>query len=223
MIFGSISYLNLLPFQIFFKKNISNCHIKKIVNFNKSYPSLINKKFLKKEIDAAFISSIKSKNKKCTNLGIISYKEVFSVLLIQNGSFIKDIESDTSNALAKILNLNGQIIIGDKALKFYLNNKNIKFKDLSLEWYNRYKLPFVFARLCFNKKDKKIKKLAIKFSNSKTKIPQYYLKKEALKKDISKKELLWYLDKIYYKIGWREEKALKLFLKKAKRVKKVSR
>jgi chorismate dehydratase len=218
--FGSISYLNLLPFQIFFKKNISNCHIKKLVSFNKSYPSIINRKFLQKKIDAAFISSIKSKNQKCTNLGIISYKEVYSVFLIPNKDFINDLESDTSNMLAKILNLKGKIIIGDKALKLYLHNKNENLKDLSLEWYKKYKLPFVFARLCFNKKSKRIKKLVKKFSYTKTKIPQYYLKKEASKKGISEKDLLWYLDNIYYKIGWREEKALKLFLKKAKRFKK---
>jgi len=212
--FASISYLNLLPFQIFIKKHIASTQIKQIMRYRRSIPSQINQEFKKKRIDAAFISSIKSKNQKCTKAGIIANKKVYSVLLIQ-GEQLFDSESDTSNALAQVLNLSGQIIIGDKALRYYLNGGR-NFKDLCDEWHKKHNLPFVFARLCFNSKSKKVAKIANKFLKQKQKIPQYYLKKEAKKKGVSTKELLWYLDKIYYKIGYKEEKALKLFLKKAK-------
>jgi len=214
LIFGSISYLNLLPFQIFFKKNIKNSQLKQIVQYKKGVPSNINKKFKNKKIDAAFISSIKSKNEKCTNLGIVSFKEVYSVFVV-DGENKKDIESDTSNQLAKILNLKGSVVIGDKALQLYLKEKNIITKDLSLEWYKKTKLPFVFARLCYNNHSNKVKKLAKKFSITKTKIPQYYLKKSAKSKNIKPQELKWYLEHIYYNLGYKEKKALKLFLKKS--------
>jgi chorismate dehydratase len=213
LIFGSISYLNLLPFQMFFKKNIKNSQLKQIVQYKKDVPSTINKRFKNKKIDAAFISSIKSKNKKCTNLGIISFKEVYSVFVV-NGKNKKDNESDTSNALAKILNIKGAVTIGDKALKLYLNNKEAIKSDLSLEWYKKTKLPFVFARLCYNNHSQKIKKLAQKFAKQKSKIPQYYLKKAAKSKNITPNELKWYLEHIYYNIGYKENKSLKLFLKK---------
>ncbi len=214
MIFGSISYLNLLPFQIFLKKHIRSSQIKQIIFYKKGVPSVINKQFLQKKVDAAFISSIASKNKKCTNLGIVGFKNVYSVLLLPNEKIIKDNESASSNHLVKKLNLKGKVLIGDKALLFYLRNSKQNFKDLSLEWYKKHKLPFVFARLCYNKHAKKIKKIALLFSKQKIKIPQYYLKKAAKEKSLSPKELLWYLKHIQYKIGWQEEKALKKFLKK---------
>lgn len=215
LIFGSISYLNLLPFQIFLKQNIKNNQLKQIINYKKSVPSSINRDFKNRKIDAAFISSIKSKRAKCTNLGIIADGAVYSVFVI-DGKESLDLESDTSNALSKLLNIKGKVVIGDKALKLYLNNKSLKFRDLSLEWKKETKLPFVFARLCYNKKGKKIKKIAKKFIQKKQKIPQFYLKKAALSRGISKKELLWYLDKIKYKITYKEQKALKLFFKKIK-------
>ena len=39
-----------------------------------------------------------------------------------------DFQSKTSNALAKVLNLKGEVIIGDKALKFLLKIKIIKMR-----------------------------------------------------------------------------------------------
>jgi len=114
IIFASISYLNLLPFQIFIKKKINNTQIKQIMLFRRSIPSKINKEFKKRKVDAAFISSIKSKNQKCTNAGIIANQEVYSVFAL-NGKQSFDIESDTSNALCKVLNIKGQVLIGDKA------------------------------------------------------------------------------------------------------------
>jgi chorismate dehydratase len=215
LIFGSISYLNLLPFQIFFKRYINNSQLKQIVQYKKSIPSKINQKFKDRKVDAAFISSIKSKHQKCTDLGIVSIKEVYSVF-VQPGSNKKDIESDTSNALAKVLGLNGKVIIGDKALKLYLNGNNKELIDLSLEWYRQKRLPFVFARLCYNSHSKRVQKLAYKFAKSKTKIPSYYLNKAAKAKAITPKELKWYLSNIYYTLNYKEKKALKLFLKLSK-------
>jgi len=213
LIFGSISYINLLPFQVFLKKYIQNSQIKQILHYKKSFPSQINKQFKAKKIDAAFISSIKSKNCKCTNLGIIAKGAVYSVLLLKKASKF-DIESDTSNILAKVLNLDGEVIIGDKALTLYLNGEQ-EFIDLSLEWYKRYKLPFVFARLCYNKHNKKIKKIASKFKKSQVKIPQYLLKKSAKAHNIKPQEIKWYLNHIYYEINYKEKKSLKKFLKMA--------
>jgi len=216
LIFGSISYLNLLPFQIFLKKRISNTQFKQIINYKKSVPSKINQEFKNRKIDAAFISSIKSKKCKCSDIGIVANGAVYSVLVLNKKQSF-DNESDTSNALAKVLNIKGKVTIGDKALKYYLENQNNQdFQDLALEWQKRKKLPFVFARLCYNKNAKQLKKLAKEFSSKEFKIPQYYLKKAAKAKGISPKELTWYLNFIHYKIGYNEKKALKLFLKLAK-------
>jgi chorismate dehydratase len=217
LIFGSISYINLLPFQIFLKKFIKNTQIKQIILYRKSFPSQINRYFNSRRIDVAFISSIKSRKKKCTKVGIISYKNVYSVFILPKESK-DDIESDSSNMLAKILHLNGEVIIGDKALKLYLNGGLLEGKDLSLEWYNRTTLPFVFARLCYNSYGRRVKEIADKFSKRRVKIPQYYLNRVAKEKEILPKDINWYLEHINYKIGWKEEKALKLFFKKAKSI-----
>jgi len=198
--YGHIDYLNLLPFYQFLKK--------KNIKIKKGVPSEINYIFEKRKIDAAFISSIKSKNKKCFDVGIVAKKEVRSVLVCEGKG--KDKDSATSNILAKVLNIKGKIIIGDKAFK----EKNCI--DLASEWYKRYNLPFVFARFCVNRDYKKYEKLINEFLNSHQKIPYLTLKKYAQKIGITPKEAKEYLEKIiYYKIGWREKKALKIFLKKA--------
>ncbi len=217
LIFGSISYLNLLPFQIYIKKSISNTQLKQIINYKKATPSSINKEFKNRRVDAAFISSIKSRGCKCTSLGIVSNGAVYSVLVLPyEQSF--DIESDTSNALSSLLDIKGKVIIGDKALKYYLENKESNFIDLSKAWNDKTKLPFVFARLCYNKHGKKIKRLAKKFKGKREKIPYYYLKKAANKKGLSATNLKWYLNYIDYHLKYKEKRALKLFLKRAKSV-----
>ena len=209
MLFGSISYLNLLPFQLFLKRNLSNNAAKMSFNYNRAVPSTINKALKRKAIHAAFISSIASKKCKCTNLGIIAEKNVYSVLLLK-GENQRDPASETSNQLAKVLGLKGRVLIGDIALKYYLDGG--KGIDLAQEWYDKTHLPFVFARLCYNKHDKNIKKLAKTFAQKKVKIPQYILKREAKKRGITPKELTWYLEHIYYKMDWKAKRSLKLFL-----------
>ena len=210
MIFGKIDFINLLPFHIYIKKNIISNQMKAIVNYKKSYPSYINNKFKKKQVDAAFISSIASRNQKRLNLGIVAKKEVLSVLVIP-GKNEDDYQSQTSNALAKVLNLEGKVLIGDKALKFYHDNQDVFFIDLAKAWQDKYHLPFVFAVLCVNKNEPLLKKLIRNFDKRKIKIPQYILKQYAQRSGISTHHILEYLKHIDYEIGIKEKKALKLF------------
>lgn len=215
MLFGSISYLNLLPFQVFLKRTIRHNASKMSFTYKRAVPSTINKAFKKRAVHAAFISSVESKRCGCTNLGIIAHKKVYSVLLLE-GKDESDLASATSNQLAKVLQLQGKVLIGDAALKHYLDGG--EGIDLAEAWYEKTGLPFVFARLCYNKHDKSIEKIARIFSRSKVKIPQYILKREAKKRAISPKELTWYLDHIYYKMNWKAKRSLKLFLKESKKV-----
>jgi len=215
MLFGSISYLNLLPFQVFLKRYISSNAAKMSFNYKRAVPSQINKALKRREVNAAFISSIESRKCKCTNLGIIADKKVYSVLLLE-GKNESDPASATSNKLAKVLDLQGKVLIGDAALKHYLDGG--KSIDLAEAWYKETGLPFVFARLCYNKHGKEIQKIARIFTHTKVKIPQYILRKEAKKRGITSNQLTWYLDHIYYEMDDKANKSLKLFLKKSKRL-----
>ena len=215
MIFGSIAYLNLLPFSFYLKKKIQSTQEKQILQYRRGVPSKINKLFQKRAIDAAFISSIKSQKCQCSNLGIIANGPVYSVLLLKSEQMF-DSDSDTSNVLSQVLGVKGKVIIGDKALKYYLNGNEAT--DLAKLWKQETKLPFVFARLCFNKNKKRLLQLTKQFNKRASKVPYLYLKKEAKKRGLSAKELLWYLEHIQYKIGYKEERALKLFFRKAKKI-----
>lgn len=211
MLFGSISYLNLLPFQVFLKRNLSGNAAQMTFRYKRAVPSQINKALKRREVNAAFISSVESNQCKCTDLGIIAYERVYSVLLLEGEEEI-DPASATSNQLARILNLKGKVIIGDAALKHYLNGS--KGIDLAEAWYQETGLPFVFARLCYNKHEKAIQKLARTFAHTKVKIPQYILKKEAQKRGITPKQLTWYLSHIHYNMDHSAKRSLKLFLQK---------
>jgi len=211
MIFAKIDFINLLPFYIFIKKNIKSSQIKQIINYKKSYPSDINKKFHKKQIDAAFISSVVSKRCNCLDIGIVAKKEVLSVL-VRAGKNEDDIQSNTSNVLAKVLNIQGKVIIGDKALYKYHNNDD-KFIDLAKVWNDKYNLPFVFARLCVNKHYKYLDKLTKKFIKTDIKIPQYILKQYSKKTGVSPVQIIEYLNKISYKIEHKEKRSLRLFFR----------
>ena len=215
MQFGSISYLNLLPFQLFLKKNLQSSAAKMSFNYKRAVPSKINAALKRREVNAAFISSVESRKSLCTNLGIIAHKKVYSVLLLE-GNDECDPASATSNKLAKVLNLQGKVLIGDAALKHYLDGG--EGIDLAEEWYKKTGLPFVFARLCYNKHSRSVQKLAKGFSHTKVNIPQYILKKEAKKRDITPKQLSWYLDHIYYEMDDKAKRSLKLFLKQSKKI-----
>jgi len=208
---GKIEYLNLLPFYVFLKRH-SYQILKKSIE---GVPSKINLKFAKKQVDFAFISSIKAQ--KCfSNLGIIASDEVLSVLVDTSSANLNDNDSETSNQLAKILNINGQVIIGDKALKLYFssNKDNLNnLVDLSKEWKKRFDLPFVFAKLCTHKYTKSFKIIEKKFFKTHIFIPNYELEKYSKKLNLSKKQIKYYLTKIDYKCNHKTQKSLRLFYK----------
>lgn len=215
MLFGSISYLNLLPFQVFLKRHLKSNAAKMSFRYKRAVPSQINRALKRKEVNAAFISSVTSAKYRCTDLGIIANKKVYSVLLLE-GSYQTDPASETSNQLARVLDLQGRVLIGDEALKHYL--KRGEGTDLAEAWHKETGLPFVFARLCYNKHGKAVQTLARSFSHTKVKIPRYILKKEAQKRGITPKQLTWYLEHIHYKMDDKAKKSLKLFLKKSKKI-----
>jgi len=215
VIFGSINYINLLPFRVFLKRHLPTDQAKQAFGYRKDVPSSINEAFARGRVNAAFISSIKSQGCKCTDLGIIAYKDVYSVLVLEGDEAI-DTDSATSNVLANILALKGKVLIGDKALRYYLDGG--EGIDLARRWYERTGLPFVFARLCYNRYGKSIEKMAEQFAKSPTKIPRYLLKKEARLKRITPQEIHWYLKHIHYQLNHRSHRSLKIFLRESKKV-----
>lgn len=210
MIFGKIDYLNLLPFYIFLEKSLSSSAFKKRLEYWRGVPSEINRKFHSRKVDFAFISSVTSANSKCSNLGIIARNEVLSVLVLPKEN-LKDSASQTSNRLAQILKIDGEVIIGDRALNHFF--KNGTGVDLAKEWNKKFNLPFVFAKLCFHKNVKFIKNLERKFKKERVFIPHYRLKRVAKKLDISIENIQLYLSKIDYKCEYKTEKSLKKFIK----------
>jgi len=216
MIFGKIEYLNLLPFHVFMKRYARSSQMRHILHYKRGVPSQINKKFHSRQIDAAFISSITSAQCQCLNLGIIARKEVKSVLLLP-GENKADNESASSNILAKVLKLQGEVIIGDKALRYYLNNEN-KGIDLAKVWFEEHGLPFVFARLCYHGDKKPYEKLSKKFLRNSHKVPQYILKTASLNTQIDPADILDYLKLIEYKLDPHALLSLKRFLRLANRL-----
>jgi len=216
MIFSKIDFINLLPFHIHIKKTIKSNQLKSSIEYKKSYPSLITNNLKKRKVHSAFISSIGSRGEKFLNFGIIAKDCVDSVFVLPNRASKNDFQSKTSNTLAKILDLKGEVIIGDKALKFFYDNKSEEFIDLAKAWQNKYNLPFVFSVLCYNKYEKRLKKITKNFNKNHIKIPQYILDIYSKKSGISKQNILNYLKKIDYDLGYKEKRALKLFLKLSK-------
>jgi len=222
MVFGKIDYINLLPFHVFLKRSSLPNAFKRSCEHQKSVPSSINRKFRKRVVDAAFISSIESKRKSITPLpiGIVAQKNVKSVI-IKEGNAKRDPASATSNMLARVLGLEGEVFIGDRALKLYLEAPE-NYVDLAKTWHEKYHLPFVFARFCVNERQGFYKKLSQKFVQQPIKIPNYILKKYSQERGILADDIKEYLKLISYTIGKKEQKALFIFLKKAKRLQKPS-
>ena len=214
MVFGKIEYLNLLPFHVFMKRFTKSSSAKMSMEYKKNVPAKINSEFLNRRVDAAFISSIKAEGKKHIKLGIIAKKSVKSVLIIPSDTKIEDKESASSNVLAKILALNGKVLIGDKALKYTLQSDD--YIDLAQVWFQKTQLPFVFALLCYHKDKKLYKRVEKEFLKKRTKIPSYLLKKASLKTDIDEKEILSYLELISYKVDSKARRGLKRFYKEIK-------
>ena len=211
MIFGYIDYINLIPFYTFLKYEIKGYSAKTALNYYKNVPSKITDDFIKKRVDSGVISSVVSKRYKCTDFGIIAKGKVYSVLACKNGKG-KDLASKTSNSLAKVLNINGKVIIGDKALQLYFKGENCQ--DLSEIWFKRYNLPFVFARLCTHKNLKFYQKLTKKFfKTNRKRVPYYIILNLSKKSGLTPKQIYFYLDRIEYKIDYKAKKGLKLFLR----------
>lgn len=208
MIFGKIDFINLLPFHVFLKKNLRHSFQKLALHKRKGVPSQLNRLLKQRRIDAAVVSSIKSFGRSCTDMGIVAQKEVMSVFVIP-GAPMNDSQSDTSNALARVLGIDGRVLIGDKALKEYL--KGIDAIDLGEEWHRRYRLPFVFARLCYSKDKETYEGLSRKFLKAKVKIPYYLLRQKSIASGISPEDISHYLTKISYRIGPKEKLSLKKF------------
>ncbi|MBW6489078.1 MqnA/MqnD/SBP family protein [Sulfurimonas sp.] len=217
MVFGKIEYLNLLPFHVFMKHFAKSSQQSMSMNYYKDVPAKTNKKFLSRRVDAAFISSIRAKNYQHVNLGIIAKKEVLSVLVIPNEKSISDSASETSNVLAKILNVQGEVIIGDNALRYYLQKK--QHVDLAKMWNKKHKLPFVFALLCFHKDRTLYKKIEKNFLKREVKIPRYILNEASKRTKIPQEEILNYLKYISYNLDTKAKKGLVKFYKEASKIK----
>lgn len=210
MIFGKIEYLNLLPFHIFMKRYLRSSQEAMSFRYKKGVPSKINNEFAARRVDAAFISSIKAQKSHYVNLGIIAKKEVLSVLVLRSSPNSSDHESASSNLLAKLLGLEGKVLIGDKALRHYLKGDSDAI-DLAQAWNERYKLPFVFALLCHHDHKDKIQKLARDFKKRAVKIPQYQLHKAAIRTGVAPQNIQHYLTYISYDLDYKAKKGLQKF------------
>ncbi|MFZ2889872.1 MqnA/MqnD/SBP family protein [Sulfuricurvum sp.] len=214
MIFGKIDFLNLLPFHVFIKRYARSTRTHQTLHYHKGVPSALNREFAMRRIDAAFISSITARNCHHFGVGIVAQREVLSVLSLPNADKA-DADSATSNLLAHILNIHGEILIGDKALRYYYSGgENI---DLGELWHERTGLPFVFALLCTHHHTDELRRLSRAFVSKKVKIPYYILMEASRKSDLSPAQIIHYLKFISYKVGVKEERGYKRFVKEAKR------
>jgi chorismate dehydratase len=206
----------MLPFHVFLKKSRFSNSFKQSIAYKKNYPARLNEKLKKRQIDAAYISSIASTHKsfRTINSGIVAKKAVKSVI-IQKGVYEKDPHSATSNILAKVLGLEGKVTIGDNALKLYMENPS-RYIDLGVAWHIKERVPFVFARLSVNSHYSFFKKTADKFKKQKIFIPQYILESYEQKRGIPKNAIKEYLKLITYDIDTKAKVGLYRFLRAAR-------
>lgn len=219
MKFGKIDYLNLLPFHVFLKKSPLQSYVKKAIEHKKGVPARLNNALLRSQIDAAVISSIESRRTKYKklNFGIVAGRgAVKSVLVRKNSKPSLDAESASSNMLARVLGLKGEVIIGDKALKVYIADGAENFHDLGAHWRSRTGLNFVFARFCYTKNGEIYSRLSRAFLRENIKIPAYIMQHYSRTRNIAPDTIKWYLQHITYKIGKKELKSLKIFLNRAR-------
>lgn len=214
MIFGKIDFLNLLPFHVFMKRYARTLRTHQSLNYHKGVPSTLNRSFATRRIDAAFISSITARNCVSFNVGIVAKREVLSVLSLTCNENKKDTDSATSNLLAQLLHVHGEVLIGDKALRYYYNGG--EHTDLGKAWNEKTGLPFVFALLCSHNHTDEFKRLSHAFVRKPIKIPYYILMENARKSNLTAAQITHYLQYISYKIGGKEKLGYKRFLKEAK-------
>jgi chorismate dehydratase len=214
LIFGKIDFINLLPFHVFIKRYARSTRFHQSLHYHKGVPSALNREFAARRIDAAFISSITAKNCRHFGVGIVAQREVLSVLSLPNADKA-DADSATSNLLAQILEVNGEVLIGDKALRyFYSGGEHI---DLGGLWHERTGLPFVFALLCTHHHSDELRRLSRAFVAKKVKIPYYILMEASRNSNLSPEQITHYLKFISYKVGVKEEKGYKRFVREAKK------
>lgn len=167
-----------------------------------------------RRIDAAFISSITAKNCRHFGVGIVAQREVLSVLSLPSPDKT-DQDSATSNLLAQILDVHGEVLIGDKALRYYYSGG--EHTDLGKLWHEWTGLPFVFALLCTHHHSEELRRLSSAFLAKKVKIPYYILMEASRKSDLSPTQITHYLKFISYKVGVKEEKGYKRFIRETKK------
>jgi len=209
MRFGRIEYLNLLPFHVFMKRYVRASQSQMMLRHGANVPSAINRAYRARKIDAAFISSIRAKRQKHLNLGIIADGPVRSVLLLPSETPRTDAASETSNALARVLGLEGRVLIGDPALRAYL--EGTPALDLAEEWHKRHGLPFVFGLLSYQAKEEQMRRLGRAFDRAPKKIPQYLLKQAAQRSGVAPQAIRAYLEGIHYRLDHRARRSLRLF------------
>ncbi len=193
------------------KRYVQSTQLSMSMHYKRAIPSKINADFSARRIDAAFISSITAQKRHFIPLGIVAKKSVRSVLLIPDTSYKKDIASASSNTLATILELQGQVLIGDEALRYFHSGKEAI--DMAQVWNERYGLPFVFALLCFHTQKSSLKKIRKHFLRSKIRIPRYLLERASQKSTIAPQDIIDYLELISYDIDNKAILGLKKFWK----------
>ena len=216
MLFGKIDYLNLLPFHVFLKALSAQNAFKMATQRKMGTPSKLCADLKARRVDAAVISSIEARKYRTLNMGICAKNEVLSVLVRKNSARKLDPASRSSNMLSRILGLDGEVIIGDNALQAYLKDGKDSFYDMAELWHAKTALPFVFGQFACVKNHKSYKRIIKKFLKTKTKIPRYILNEYSASRNIPAKDILWYLNYIHYKIAPKEQKALKLFISRAR-------
>ncbi len=214
MVFGKIEYLNLLPFHVFMKRFTRSARESASMHYKRGVPAEVNKKFLSRRVDAAFISSISAQKYSHVELGIVAKKDVQSVLVIPSNKNRSDAESASSNVLARILDVEGEVLIGDKALRYYLSGK--PHIDLAGEWNKQYGVSFVFALLCYHKDKKVYKEIEKQFLKRRVRIPRYILKQASLRTSVKEEDILEYLESISYNLDAKAKLGLRKFYALAK-------
>jgi chorismate dehydratase len=214
LIFGKIDFLNLLPFHVFIKRYARSTQFQQSLHYHKGVPSALNREFAMRRIDAAFISSITAKNCHHFGVGIVAQREVLSVLSLPNADK-DDSDSATSNLLSRILDIHGEVLIGDKALRYYYSGG--EHKDLGYVWHERTGLPFVFALLCTHNHADELRRLSSAFTAQKVKIPYYILMEASGRSGLTPAQIIHYLKFISYKVGVKEMQGYKRFVREAKK------
>lgn len=214
MIFGKIDFLNLLPFHVFIKRYARSLRFHQSLHYHKGVPSALNREFAARRIDAAFISSVTAQNCTHFDVGIVAKREVLSVLSIPADKHKKDADSATSNRLSQILGVAGEVLIGDKALRYYYSGG--AHTDLGKVWFEKTGLPFVFALLCTHDHAPELQRLSRAFVKTKIRIPYYILMNASRQSGLSPAQITHYLKYISYTVGEKEKRGLKRFVKEAK-------